>query len=808
MAELIDRQRLLEEEMITLGVKRYREENSKAKEGNHESTTPPGIELIRNSVAKVAQALEDLISDHEKGVPSKIPKVAIRQLQELPVDTSSFLALKGTINYLSSPIRLIKVAELVGNFLEDEARFRFFKRENPALFGVVSRDLAKKTTNYRKQKNVLVHASNKADLEWTNWTKDSKVRMGILMVELICTHTKLFTIDLVYSGKGRFKNAYTLLATEEATKWVDKKNSICELLSPIRMPCIASPVKWSSIYEGGYHQYNGVQLVKTADLAYKKELETKDLSKVFDAVNTVQETAWKINTNIFKVMDSLYSSQASVSVVPEFLERTMSIQYPREGTLDEKIAWKREATFIHSENAKRKTKRVQFSQLMWMARKFEQEARFYFPHTIDFRGRLYASTAFLNPQGEDSAKGLLTFADRKPLGDSGLSWLAVHGANTFGNDKVSLEDRYQWSHDNLKEIVRTATDPLEYTWWMEADKPWQFLAFCFEFTEAMNSKNPTKFRSSLPVTVDGSCNGLQHFAGMLRDEEGGKSVNLTYSEVPSDIYGLVRTEVVRRLQMDDKESLSYLWDYGKDVNRAMVKRPVMTTPYGVSMYGIRQQVKEELEKQLDKGVIFKELTAKGDLWPATKYLATHIYESIGATVDSARQGMKWLQDTCKVLSSEGKHITWTLPTGFFVKQKYVKSNIKLINTVLNGRTINLFSNNFLENTLNKQRQTNGIAPNFVHSYDACHLMLTVIEAKRQHGIESFSVVHDSFGTHASDMEVLAGVLRSTFRDIYSEDVLENFRGEIQTLTDKELPETPEYGELKIEEVLESEFFFS
>ena len=106
--------------------------------------------------------------------------------------------------------------------------------------------------------------------------------------------------------------------------------------------------------------------------------------------------------------------------------------------------------------------------------------------------------------------------------------------------------------------------------------------------------------------------------------------------------------------------------------------------------------------------------------------------------------------------------------------------------------------------MDKSRQANGIAPNFVHSMDAAHLMKTIIKAKDKHDIEDFSVVHDSFGTHACDIEQLGMILRETFIEIYSEDVLGKFREEQNC----ELPALPEYGELDITEVMDSEFFFS
>jgi DNA-directed RNA polymerase len=107
--------------------------------------------------------------------------------------------------------------------------------------------------------------------------------------------------------------------------------------------------------------------------------------------------------------------------------------------------------------------------------------------------------------------------------------------------------------------------------------------------------------------------------------------------------------------------------------------------------------------------------------------------------------------------------------------------------------------------MDKSRQVNGIAPNFVHSLDACHLMKTIVSARDNHVIESFAVVHDSFGTHACDIEQLGIVLRETFVEIYKKDILKKF---MEEQGDLELPSLPEYGKLNIEDVKNAEFFFS
>jgi DNA-directed RNA polymerase len=290
---------------------------------------------------------------------------------------------------------------------------------------------------------------------------------------------------------------------------------------------------------------------------------------------------------------------------------------------------------------------------------------------------------------------------------------------------------------------------------------------------------------------------------MLKDEVGGQATNLLPYDQPQDIYEIVRQRVLALITSDNNTEFLF---WNQCLSRVLVKRPVMTTPYGATLYGMREQIHQELKKQLDKGVKFKGLDTTTDLWPHCKYLAIHIYAAIGDVVISSRVGMKWLQDVSRVMSKADRPIYWTLPTGFVVKQKYIKSVVKQIKTVINGRMASLYAGVLhADQRMNKSRQANGIAPNFVHSLDACHLMMTIIKAKDKYGIEDFSVVHDSFGTHACDIEQLGIILRETFVELYGEtNVLETFKQE-QKL---ELPELPKFGTLDITEVLDSEFFFS
>lgn len=86
---------------------------------------------------------------------------------------------------------------------------------------------------------------------------------------------------------------------------------------------------------------------------------------------------------------------------------------------------------------------------------------FYLPHNLDFRGRAYPIPPHLNHIGDDLSRGLLRFADAKPLGLRGLRWIKIHLANLYGYDKANFDERVQWVDDHMEQIVESATNPLE-----------------------------------------------------------------------------------------------------------------------------------------------------------------------------------------------------------------------------------------------------------------------------------------------------------------------------------------------------------
>jgi DNA-directed RNA polymerase len=106
------------------------------------------------------------------------------------------------------------------------------------------------------------------------------------------------------------------------------------------------------------------------------------------------------------------------------------------------------------------------------------------------------------------------------------------------------------------------------------------------------------------------------------------------------------------------------------------------------------------------------------------------------------------------------------------------------------------------------RATNGIAPNFIHSLDATHLVMTTCKLPKDLNL---CVIHDSFATHATDIETLRGILKGTFVELYDgRNYLQELRDSLPELPEghEGYPPVPALGDLDVREVLKSEYLFS
>lgn len=821
LSPAMEKQYAIEQEMFDGGIADYRKTVTEAKEKGREAETQYGNFLLRQVVEPVAEAVEEFLAKAKSGRPGR-RHAALPFLVALDADRIALLAAREIINSMSREVPYASLATAIAGNLEDEVRFGLFSDEAPGMFVRVSRDLNQRTSNRQWKRTVLRSSMRKLEIEWEDWPQDQKFHVGSKCIDLFIQATGLVEVRTYTVSKTKSKTI--VRATEETAKMIEGAISRGECLFPRLLPMVVPPKPWTRPRGGGYHFLpKRYPLIKNAPAAYLEELGNMpdQMAQVYEAVNIVQDVAWKINQPVLDALLEVWDRGLAIGKLPrreneELPARPVDIETNEEARKE----WRREASKVHDANARSCSTRVQVAQTLSLAKRYSEEEAIYFPWQLDFRGRAYTMPSFLSPQASDFAKALLCFAEGKPIEDErALGWLMIHGANCWGEDKVSLDERIRWVEENEQRILCAATDPLADRWWTEADDPFSFLAFCFEY--AAFQAEGWGYVSHLPVAMDGSCNGLQHFSAMLRDEVGGAEVNLVPSEEPHDIYQKVADVVVGKLRWmadaraiygvshEDLEraELARQWlSFG--VDRQITKRPVMVLPYGGTHRSCRTYVADILEEKAKE----KPCPWDGDhRWEATVFLSTLVWESIGEVVIGARSAMGWLRKLAAMSTKAGLPITWTTPDGLPVRQSYRETRSRRIETKLGDRVIKP-SISYEGEKLNPHRQRDGISPNFVHSMDAAAMRLYVTLAYGN-GVESFALIHDSFGVLAADAEVSAACLRHAFVDMYKDnDVLAQFRQAVLEVIpeDKhgEVPVPPTAGSLDLEEVRHSPYFFA
>lgn len=589
------------------------------------------------------------------------------------------------------------------------------------------------------------------------------------------------------------------------------------------LPMIEKPTEWIN----GYHD-TGIPLVKHGSKFLLDSINPTDHSMIMDVLNKLQGKAWMINQDVYNVFN-------------ESLEKgSRAFKYSRETDKDKRKSMIFEATSIQK-----------------LADKFIDKS-FYHTYNCDFRGRVYCNTAFLHEQASKISRGILKYAEGKPLGPHGLGWLLLYAANSWGYNKAPIMDRVQWGIRKMPLMNRMSKDPLG-TWgnkWTSAEEPFIFLACCMEIKkifEWIDQGNDIEtYVCSLPVFIDGSNNGVQHLCALSLDEEIAPLVNLVNTDVPGDIYAYVAEEVWKEMdkreanlpsidgdQFDrirdegirlhteyDKETdkvlrtkkyeilakwrhdnyeirtrlTSVYWNRIKEksTRRKTVKRPVMTLGYGATKSGMGQQVIDDT-RSLD---ISKEdlpddyLMNQDYAWG--RELGSMIHRLCYKSLPGPAGMLKLFVKVAERANQKGIFLSWKSPiTNFPVRHIYKQPTVHRCKVTIGGEKIVLSVQVFENQRLDKGAQKSGISPNIVHSLDATHLMMTVNATPFD-----VSVIHDSFGCLPSDMDDLSTIVREQFVELYKGDPLRSLLRQFRA-TDL----LPQRGSLDIYQIMNSDYAF-
>lgn len=834
----------LEIEMYGKGRDRASRMMERNEEQGSANNNPYASAIYRRFVLPLSLLIESDIKEKKPGRR----QAHVVLLEPLDPEAVAYLAVRNVLNVLMGSSQAATEDERLDNgaFAQEAARtvmtevgkacyhellLSLFEDINPDLFYTLVNDLGRRMSkSERHRMTIFKMQAKKNGIAFPEWGAAGTQQVGGYLLDCLASlgMVETYSATTSYGNAKKTRTVINTKMTPEVLELIfELKEHVIET-TPYYLPCVEAPRDWVAIADGGFHtrEMRRMQPFAVRSHGGWSEFEEADMAVPFKAMNALQRTPWRINKQVLAAikdvaryydMDEIISQAEQPSPEkPGWLSGDMKIETMDDFEKAEFIDWKKAKAKWFTEMKLRGTKYGRFYTATTVAEKFSSFPEIFFVYFADFRGRLYAQSTGVSPQGSDMQKALIHFAHGKPLSSpEAENWFCIHGANKYGFDKASLPDRVQWVKDRDDVIRRIAANPVATKEdWSEADSPLQFLAWCFEY--AAWRDYPETFKSRIPVGMDGSCNGLQNFSAMLRDEVGGRATNLLPSPLPSDIYQTVGDVAARLLRQavdlpipeDDgtdetqkaigfaERSNRYrmLWlDHG--INRSLVKRSVMTKPYGSTRFSCADFIVADYLKA-GKAPEF----AREEYSSAAQYLSHFVWRAISEVVIKADEAMDWLQKASKkMMADRVDAIRWTTPTGFHVAQYYQKQSEHRIRTKLCG-------NAFLRMKLDTEQadpnsHKNGIAPNFIHSYDASHMALVAC-AGADEGMH-LAMIHDDFGTHAADAEAFYSLIRQTFVGMYKDaDPLGDLAKRYN------LPAPPAWGNLDINQVLNSPYFFS
>ncbi|XP_028714374.1 DNA-directed RNA polymerase, mitochondrial isoform X2 [Peromyscus leucopus] len=589
------------------------------------------------------------------------------------------------------------------------------------------------------------------------------------------------------------------------------------------VPMLCPPLPWTSPHAGAY-LLSSTKLMRAMEGTTQhqhllKRCAPTQLHGALDALTQLGNCAWRVNGRLLDLVLQIFRDKGcarlGVPPPPSEAPRPAQPQLPPGSSPLQKAELRKELARCLKAAREMHSLRIDSLYRLSLAQHLRNRV-FWLPHNMDFRGRTYPCPPYFNHLGSDLARALLEFAEGRPLGPHGLDWLKIHLVNMTGLRKCdSLSMRLAFADEVMEEILDSADNPMTgRKWWMEADEPWQTLACCMEVARAVRSPDPTAYVSHLPIHQDGSCNGLQHYAALGRDSVGAASVNLTPSDLPQDVYREVAAQVEEFRREDAKEGLRVAQVLKGFITRKVVKQTVMTVVYGVTRYGGRLQIEKRLREVSDFPQEF--------VWEASHYLVRLVFKSLQEMFSSTRAIQHWLTESANLISHAGWPVEWVTPLGIPIIQPYHReAKIQVKGGI---QSLTFTSSVDISQKPNTLKQKNGFPPNFIHSLDSSHMMLTALYCYRR-GL-TFVSVHDCFWTHAADIPVMNEVCREQFVRLHSQPILEDlakflekrFCSASRSLKPSErvlvakLQETlrslPETGTFDLEQVMRSTYFFS
>lgn len=842
------------------------------------STTSAGHKAKEKNVLSIAEALNGfkIHVDNSGGGPK--PKW-YPLVEQMPSEQVAEIALTACLDAIGKDWSLNTLFHQCGRMFNTHLFHVFLssqgnsdeRRANKRLLKNLDERARRSVIQENRSEWALKKASDKG-FAWSDLDDHSTRSVGAIMVSAVFAGCDLFEKqELPREDQLTDKDGNLITVEErfigftaEAEQKLSEDNEFLDGQYPMFAPMLHEPRPWSEDSIGPYADPALAKLVPLVkhmgadqQAAVREGYRDGSISQCVEALNYLQRVPYTVNTYIYEAILWVLEQKKTdeVSGFPIVTKTKVPRKIKKEEfallATDDKVDTVKERNTAIKGNREAVANKFNIQRHLAEALELSVQNCFYLPHQFDTRSRIYHTSDF-GPHNTDYLRALLLFKNKTRVGD-GLEWLALQLANTWGDgdgqkvDKSSYDDRIAWVNANLEQIYEAGRDFEDaFDFWRKADDPFQFLAACHEFYNYQH-EGPD-YLSGLPIGLDATQSGIQHYAAASLDENDGELVNLVPGEVPNDLYEVCLAESYRLID-DDIVRLEAM-DLGEPANdneppdeevvklrkrlhnakqlknypmkRKQIKRNCMTWAYSSKKFGFAKQLQkdwmDELSRDVRRGKLAKHpFDRRG--FSVSHYAAEMNERAISNVVKSAAGGMNFFQMLAEIMSAEGLHIKFVTPLGFPMFQYYrtetgtQRQKIWLFDreTKLLDKKATASFRGYTE-VVKKTKSSNAISPNIIHAMDATHLMLTVLSCQ-DNGINDLMVIHDSFSTTIGNASMMRDILRLAFVELYTDyclytDLLNQCKARHPNPDSVEWPEVPAKGHLDLKLVLESDYFFT
>ena len=772
----IDEQIQLERDAIAQGLKKLHKNTRDLEGKEYASATVYGAASIDTLLPLVVARIEATTNRIKEGKTGAAFVEIQKYLADVEPLAAAALAVKITFDkvfsYKEKSNQATNICASIGLAVEQECQMRHYEKHAPGLLKTLKDNYWHRSIGTQQKIVVIRTLMNRYSVkQWETWGSSNRIKLGGWLLDCIMHSSGWFTKDIQRQGR---KTVQHVIPTPEFLEIKDAVMRDAELFSPLAWPMLIEPNDWENDRQGGYILN---EVMRGHDMVRRGDPTLIQGDKPLEFLNKIQKVAYRLNPFIVGVAEELDRLERAVG---KFLPIVHHELPPKPVDIEEneesRHTYRRACAEVHNLQAQEFRKSCRTRMTMEAVARFKDRDKFYIPWSFDYRGRAYPIPAFLTPQDTDFGKSLLMFADGSYMTPEAEDWLAFQVATTYGLDKAPMAERLEWVKNNTHLISCVASDPILHIHeWEAADEPWQFLAACDEYYHCV-LKCDRHFTRAM-IATDATCSGLQILAGLARDKNTAKLVNVLPSDKPQDAYAVVAATATPhcpgsiRLHMD----------------RKTVKRVVMTVPYNAKPFSNRGYIKDALK---EKGVEID----KDDL---TKTVIA-VRNAMDEVVPGPMAVMSWIESEVAKAIDRGKtELSWVTPSGFVVTQKLMKKQTVQVELQLMGRcklTVAVDDSDKVD----KQHHKNATAPNLIHSLDASLLHFSALRFDAP-----IALIHDSVLCRATDMSSLSAIVRETYMHLFAEhDYLRDFADQIEAET-----EPPIIGDLQPESVIESTYFF-